>query len=102
MLRPIQVYFAGVYTVPVSGIYMLNTQTRGAGNSARIQMKRNSDVICKAWVINNYVPTTSCTVTVRFTAGDSISVTGGIEAGNINTDLLHFAGHLIQANRGNQ
>ena len=76
---------------------MLSTQTRGAGNSARIQIKKNGDIICKAWVVNEYSATTTCMVTRHLTAGDSVKVTGGEAAGNINTDLLHFAGHLIQA-----
>ena len=76
---------------------MFSTQVRGGRNSARIQMKRNNDVICKAWVIDTFTPTTSCTVTVRLTAGDSIRVTGGSEPGSIQKDVLHFTGHLIQA-----
>ena len=81
----------------MSGIYMLSTQVRGGRNSARIQMKRNNDVICKAWVIDTLAPTTSCTMTVRLTMGDSIRVTGGSEPGSIQKDVLHFTGHLIQA-----
>ena len=76
---------------------MLSAQARSGGDAAMLYIKRNNDVVCKIWVISDYGAANTCTAPVKLTAGDSVKVTGSDVTGTLKTDVLHFAGHLIQA-----
>ena len=82
----------------MNGTYILSAQVRGSGAKyAMLLLKRNNDVVCKIWVIDDYAAANTCTAPMKLTAGDSVKVTGSDITGRIRTNVMHFAGHLIQA-----
>ena len=94
-------YFTGIFTPTVSGTYMLSAQVQSNGDSGRVVIRRNGVVVCRGWVIADHDVTTTCSLAVRLTAGDSVKVTGGVEHANVKTFAGYFSGHLVQVDRSN-
>ena len=80
---------------------MLSAQVQSNGYAGRVVIRRNGVIVCRGWVISDHAVTTTCTLAVRLTAGDSVKVTGGVEHANVKTYAGYFSGHLVQADQTN-
>ena len=94
-----EIFFAGVFTAPVPGIYLLTVYSRTYGPMhGTMFIKKNDQILCHARIGDQATwNTASRTGIAKPSPGDSVRVTGSSDSPIIiHGGRSGFAGHLIQ------
>lgn len=83
----------------MNGTYQFTVTIRGNRKYGPIYIKKNGDIVCESWIVDEYIVVGSCTVILELVMGDSVWVAGrDDDPASITGDIRHFNGHLIHAN----
>ena len=75
---------------------MFSTHALSRGDYGYFRIKKNNDVICDAWVSNEYGDVSACTTVTHLDLGDEVKVTGHNEnPARIYGNRMGFSGILI-------